>query len=109
MPLFLILINLHRTLERSQPLGNYANYIRFGSLNKGLLKSELANFEFFTFFYIVLFGLDFLLAIFLFHKGTSFMGMEDSIKYSHLLRAEISHPYFTYVIFILVVSISFGI
>ncbi len=109
MPLFLILINIQRALEKGKTNGHYIDYLRLDNLNKGMLKNELTNFGIFSLFFTTLFGLDFILAIILFHRGTSFMGMESAASDSHLLRLEINHPYLTYILFILVVSMAFGL
>ncbi|MBZ3777169.1 hypothetical protein K9P40_08780 [Lentilactobacillus otakiensis] len=109
MPMFLILITIQRSIERSQDNSTFVLYTRMGNLNKSLINGQLVQFTIFTLLYIALFAGDFLINIVLFHRGTSFKGVEDATINSHLLSLELSHPYLTYLIFIFVVSVAFGI
>ncbi|AFS01351.1 hypothetical protein [Lentilactobacillus buchneri] len=109
MPIFIIMITLQRIIERTHGGSNYLLSTRMGTLDKFFVRSELVQFFIFSTFYMILFGCDFVVAIILFHKGTSFMGMEDSAKYSHLLHLEIEHPYVAYILFVIIVSLAFGL
>lgn len=109
MPVFLILITTQRTIERSQGSSNFVLDTRMGSVNKFLIKGQFVQFIFFATFYMILFTGDFLINILLFHKGISFKGMEDTSVHSQLLGLELSHPYLTYIGFIVVVSMAIGI
>ncbi|KRL72281.1 hypothetical protein [Lentilactobacillus kefiri] len=109
MPIFLILITLQRKIEISQGKSNYIFQTRMGTVNQYLIKGQITQFVIFTLFYMALFSFDLLVNIVLFHKGTSFKGVENSTINSHLLNLELAHPYLTYIWFIIIVSIAFGI
>ncbi|MFD1126262.1 hypothetical protein ACFQ22_13015 [Lentilactobacillus raoultii] len=109
LPIFLILINAHLALDQGPVTGHWTHYLRLGSLNRGLLRSECANFGIFTAFFAALFGFDFLISIIIFHRGTDFLGLEVGASSSHLLNMEISHSYLAYSMFVIVVSAAFGL
>lgn len=109
LPLYLILISAQRIIDNNRNDSNYIYTSRYTKFKQYLGVSELTQFSIFTVFFIVLFGLDFVIAELLFHNGQSFMDLEDSVKYSHLLKLELLHPNLAYISFIVVVSMSFGL